>query len=82
MSGFNIVKSLTNFDLSLGEIIILSNFPYLISILSNEGAGDDIWLFVLEISLIFSISIGLYENIPHLIFSFLLSIIYSVLKNK
>ena len=43
--GFIIAKSFAKFSLSLGDIIISSNLPYLISILSNEGAGEEIIFF-------------------------------------
>ena len=55
---FTIFESFIKFILSFGEIINSSNFPYLIKILSKEGAGDEIILLVLDISFIRFMSIG------------------------
>jgi len=49
MFGFKLVKYFANSNLSFGEIIISSNFPYLISIQSKDGAGDEIILLDFDI---------------------------------
>ena len=51
MCGDFLINILTKFSLSAGEINIRFDFPNLISILSNEQAGDDKGLRVLLISL-------------------------------
>jgi len=51
MCGDFLINILTKFSLSAGEIMTLLDFPNLISILSNEQAGEDKGLRVFLISL-------------------------------
>lgn len=75
MFGFIFNSSFVNPCLSLGEIRTESHFPYLSSILSNDGAGDEIGFRVRLIDLILEIRTTELKINPHLIISSLLSLI-------
>jgi len=68
---------LIKFSLSAGEIMIRFDFPYLISILSKEQAGEDKGLRVLLISLISCIGILCLKG-PQEIFNWSSEISYPV----